>query len=170
MSQLGAATELSGSSAPLALVVLVLSAFVGYRMSVRHYAQRGVTPWRFPSIVWALICLAIGPLGLLMELFAGVTTRPGSMRAPRLDLNGPRTEGRAPVAPLDPQGIGAPAAEAQPVNLAPALMPPRGADGTSPGPFGWYPDVSRRHEYRYFDGKYWGEQVADGGVITHDPL
>jgi hypothetical protein len=166
MSSLAAATEFSGDSAPLALVILVLSAFVGYRMSVRHYAQRGVTPWRFPSIVWGLICLAIGPLGLLMELFAGVTTRPGSMRAPGLGLRGARA---AVPAPLDPElATAAPLAAPTPVVSGP--MPPQGPDGTGPAPFGWYADVTRRHEYRYFDGKYWGAQVADGGVVSEDPL
>jgi hypothetical protein len=36
-------------------------------------------------------------------------------------------------------------------------------------PAGWYPDPSRRHEYRYWDGKDWSAQVSDGGKMVSDP-
>lgn len=36
-------------------------------------------------------------------------------------------------------------------------------------PAGWYIDPSRRHEYRYWDGKDWTPQVSDRGLIASDP-
>lgn len=33
---------------------------------------------------------------------------------------------------------------------------------------GWYPDPSGRHEQRYYDGKSWTSNVADGGKQSHD--
>jgi hypothetical protein len=35
---------------------------------------------------------------------------------------------------------------------------------------GWNPDPTGRHEYRYWDGDRWTDQVADGGVAGSDPL
>jgi len=41
---------------------------------------------------------------------------------------------------------------------------------TSNPPFGWYPDPSKRHEQRYWDGTRWTEHVSDGGQQSTDPL
>jgi hypothetical protein len=35
-------------------------------------------------------------------------------------------------------------------------------------PAGWYPDPSRRHEFRYWDGTHWSLQVSDRGLATTD--
>jgi hypothetical protein len=35
---------------------------------------------------------------------------------------------------------------------------------------GWNPDPTGRHEYRYWDGERWTDQIADGGVAGSDPL
>jgi hypothetical protein len=35
---------------------------------------------------------------------------------------------------------------------------------------GWHPDPSRRHEYRYWNGLVWTDDVADRGVVAVDPL
>ncbi len=37
-------------------------------------------------------------------------------------------------------------------------------------PAGWYPDPMARHEYRYWDGARWTDEVADQGSATLDPL
>jgi len=34
---------------------------------------------------------------------------------------------------------------------------------------GWQPDPHGRHEYRYWDGQEWTDQVSDGGVVSTDP-
>src|SRR6266545_1664744 len=39
----------------------------------------------------------------------------------------------------------------------------------SPMP-GWHPDPTARHDYRYWDGWEWTDDVADGGVTAYDPL
>jgi uncharacterized protein DUF2510 len=40
---------------------------------------------------------------------------------------------------------------------------------SSPTP-GWHPDPTARHDYRYWDGWEWTDDVADGGVTAYDPL
>jgi len=35
---------------------------------------------------------------------------------------------------------------------------------------GWLPDPAGRHQYRYWDGARWTDDVADGGVAATDPL
>lgn len=40
---------------------------------------------------------------------------------------------------------------------------------TAPAP-GWLPDPDARHEYRYWDGSGWTDDVADGGVTSTDPV
>jgi hypothetical protein len=39
--------------------------------------------------------------------------------------------------------------------------------GTAPD---WYPDPAGRHEFRYWDGASWTQNVADGGAQSVDPL
>lgn len=39
-----------------------------------------------------------------------------------------------------------------------------------PTPAGWRPDPSGRHQYRYYDGVAWTDNVADNGEQTVDPL
>jgi hypothetical protein len=37
-------------------------------------------------------------------------------------------------------------------------------------PPGWYPDPSRVHELRYFDGQGWTDHVSDAGTASEDVL
>src|SRR5439155_10777943 len=37
-------------------------------------------------------------------------------------------------------------------------------------PAGWYPDPTRRHELRYWDGYTWLDNVSDKGAAATDPL
>ena len=148
--------------------LLLACAVFGYRISVRHCAVRGVTPWRFPSIVWALICFAIGPIGLIVELLAGATTRPRAEVA--VPATGVRERSDPPLLHQFELSGTAAIAVNLPVAARPQHRPPVGADGQRPAPFGWYPDVTGRHHYRYFDGKYWSDQVADDGLVSLDPL
>jgi hypothetical protein len=40
-------------------------------------------------------------------------------------------------------------------------------NGPAPG---WQPDPTGRHEYRYWDGTKWSDDVSDGGVTANDPV
>lgn len=35
---------------------------------------------------------------------------------------------------------------------------------------GWYPDPTRRHSHRYWDGTAWTSAIADAGVQGEDPV
>jgi hypothetical protein len=41
---------------------------------------------------------------------------------------------------------------------------------TTPMSAGWHPDPTQRHEYRLWDGYTWGDDVADAGVTSKDPM
>lgn len=48
-----------------------------------------------------------------------------------------------------------------------ASMP--AAQTTPAVPADWYPDPSRRYEYRYWDGTKWTDNVSRAGVTYQDP-
>ena len=43
-------------------------------------------------------------------------------------------------------------------------------NGRSAAPADWYPDPTRRHQHRYWDGTAWTHHVADDGKASVDPL
>jgi len=142
-----------------AAFLLVLFAFAGYRYSARNEILRGTTPWHIPSAVWAIICLATGPFGLLLEFVAVRTTKPVSL--PVTVGNGVAAREWTPVTTPDVEPV---AAAAQPGVAA-------ANDGSGKmALFGWYPDPTGRHERRYWDGKGWTNLVEDHLVTTEDPL
>lgn len=68
--------------------------------------------------------------------------------------------------PVPEPAVPAPyAATPAPPGVAP---PPPGPPGTTPA--GWLADPESRHQYRYWDGTRWTDQVADDGVGAVDPL
>lgn len=89
-----------------------------------------------------------------------------------LGLTGP-LPGVAPAAPQQmtsgPPGQMSPAPRFTPgVGVAgPALGVPTAPAGP---PAGWHPDPGGAHEYRYWDGAVWTDQVSDAGVVTSHPL
>lgn len=63
-----------------------------------------------------------------------------------------------------------------PTNVAAPQSPPVAATpfstastGAPAVPANWYPDPSKRHELRYWNGTVWTEHVASGGVQSVDP-
>jgi Protein of unknown function (DUF2510) len=158
---------LANSTDDLVYVVVLACtfAFIGYRSSHRFRSLVGVTPWRLPSVVWAVICFVLQPIGIVVELLAEFTTRPHDLAGPAVSqLAGAPTptavaERAASVTPTP-----APLAEE-----APALSPPVRTEALTPL-FGWYPDVTGRHELRYWDGRRWSEHVKDADVRAIDPL
>ena len=74
----------------------------------------------------------------------------------------PGPQGAMSPAPRFNPGVGVPGpGPGGPVPVAPAAPGP---------PAGWHPDPVGRHEYRYWDGVAWTDQVSDAGVVASDPL
>ena len=44
------------------------------------------------------------------------------------------------------------------------------AHTTATPPPAWYPDPLRAHEFRYWNGTTWTDDVSDAGVVSHAPL
>jgi len=196
-------TGLSGYSTGdivLSLAFASLFALWGYRMSARHRALRGVTPWRLPSAVWAAICFVV-PFGILLEVLAQATTK--SAMGPSISPQANRSQRSfgAVGVQMDRRRAGNGAGEDNPrgaeiassdlgpgddiVNATARLAdhdaasgapasggyPPPPADaGGHTALFGWYPDVTTRHHERYWDGRRWSEHVRDGSVFSTDEL
>jgi hypothetical protein len=164
---------LAGSSGELALSAAFAAVFalLGYRISVRHRMTRGVTPWRLPSIFWAILCAVFQPFGIILELVAEFTTRPQPRPSPTPGGSGPsgrefafggsRATAAETLAPIE--------IAAGPAPYGPVLPPPSDGSGRPPL-FGWYRDVTERHALRYWDGRGWTEHVADDGKASTDPL
>jgi hypothetical protein len=56
-----------------------------------------------------------------------------------------------------------------PAPAAPAPSPPTAPASTGPGAPGWAADPYGRHQWRYWDGARWTDQVADGSTQSTDP-
>jgi hypothetical protein len=162
----------------------VLFAALGYRMSARHRALRGVTPWRLPSFAWAVLCLVLQFVGIAIEVLAELTTRsPYSPAAPAPSAAPSRQDPARRFAPptTSPVAVEPPAPGELPGVLPPGhpvdvlaeqpgrLAPPLDEAGR-PALFGWYGDPTGRHERRYFDGRCWSEHVLDGDALGVDRL
>ncbi len=97
---------------------------------------------------------------------------PGEPRGPAPDTPGRpgATDGRPQHPDSRPLDAGAlapdPTLEAPPRRFPPPLPEPDGRSAL----FGWYPDVTGRHERRYYDGRDWTAFVHDGEVSSTDPL
>lgn len=148
------------------LFALVLAIF-GYRLSQRIRATRGVTPWRIPSAVWALICFFFAPFGFALELIAIVSTR-GETNKQLAATNSAPTTFAPPVA--------TPKTTEEALSVYVPKIPASGYGGPQsdvvgkPALFGWYQDVTGRHEKRYWDGRDWTKFVSDADVINEDSL
>ena len=179
MSIASALSTTIGSQSNTTLVVsgvlaVVISIF-GYRLSQRIRATRGVTPWRIPSLVWALICFFFAPFGFALELIAIVSTKPepGNVQPAHGTSSG--ATGHPVDSVYEPKS-------AKPVSTEEALatytpkIPPSGYGGPQsdllgkPAMFGWYKDVSGRHQLRYWDGRDWTGHVSDNDLPSEDPL
>lgn len=159
----------SKSTIALTVIIAAVVATLGYRLSQRNRMTRGVTPWRIPSIVWAIICFFFAPFGIALELIAIMSTRPATGKLPT-----PKVADAGLVTSYAPPASTLPAAEAVPAYRP--RTPPSGFAAPhsdvlgKPALFGWYPDVAGRHELRYWDGRDWTGHVSDDGTVGEDPL
>jgi hypothetical protein len=157
------------SSPALNLVILAVSvvvAIVAYKSSESFKKKNGVTPWHWPSWLWAfvgflsfLLCAILYSIASRRTKavpFSALGTSPGDLR-PTVT-----TPAYANVAP-DQNGWG----------QVPASSVPRPddnpGDNTEP-PGAWHGDPTGRYAARYWDGAAWTEHVSDGQTTTSDPL
>ena len=73
------------------------------------------------------------------------------------------------VALLAARGQAVVPARARPAPAPAAPPPPVAAPTAAPGAPGWAADPYGRHQWRYWDGNRWTEQVADGSTQSTDP-
>ena len=115
-------------------VLGVVLASVGYFLSERYKRSHGVTPWRVPSSMWAVLLFLLSLIGVVMYLIACFTTRPkagqsGWAGGGQRFGPSPRDAGGVPPGQWDaPRGWGPPPGEWQ--------APPPGYGGAPP-PGGW---------------------------------
>ncbi len=153
-------------------VLAVVISIFGYRLSQRIRATRGVTPWRIPSFVWALICFFFAPFGFALELIAIVSTKPEPRGAHT--AQGGSTTGASRT--TYEQTGSAPTTTEEALAAYAPKTPPSGYGGPQsdqlgkPALFGWYRDVSGHHQLRYWDGRDWTSHVSDDDVESEDPL
>lgn len=154
-------------------IFAVVFAGLGYRISIRHRAVRGVTPWRLPSIVWAIICGLFQAFGIILELIAEWTTRP----QPRPSPSPSNADPARSAFPFAGSRMSTTTEAMPPIEIAPGPTAPAPAvapppdDGSGQAPlFGWYTDPTKRHALRYWDGRQWSDDVADAGKIATDPI
>ena len=147
-------------------VVLLVAALVfgalAFGVSERFRRRHGVTPWRWPSLLWAFI----GFLSLLV--FAILVVIASLQTTKKLEAGaygpGPRANGY-PTGPGHPGWVPPPGVERESGAGPPGLDP--GA-GPVPPP-SWHPDPGGRHQFRYWDGSAWTEYVSDHGHQSSDP-
>ena len=73
---LGLVVNYGGTFLILDFVLGLLFGFFGFRASERYRRANGVTPWRLPSAVWAVLFVVSLLLGGVLFLIARSTTRP----------------------------------------------------------------------------------------------
>jgi hypothetical protein len=184
--------QLTTTESTVVLVLSILGAFLGYRLSENDRKNLGRTPWGLPSLVWALfwfLSLVIGPVLYFIAHWVGVRRArqsppavgpPGPARAMGMVANrGPTVAEQFPAYPqpanVRPVGEvpGGVDASADASSATPASAGPAGSSG-GPGrtetpdggmysPPAWHPDPSGRFHYRWWDGRQWTSQVSTDG-------
>jgi hypothetical protein len=119
-------------------VVGAVLGLVGYFLSERYRRSRGVTPWRVPSGLWAVLLFLLSLIGVVLYLIACFTTRPKTgptnWHPGQRDL-AERSPGPWNAPPSGQWGPGAPQGWDAPVPGG-WQGPPSGY-GDSPPPGGW---------------------------------
>ncbi|MHB1516923.1 MAG: DUF2304 domain-containing protein [Acidimicrobiales bacterium] len=162
--------HLSNGELALVLILSVVWAVLGYRLSERDRLVLGRTPWGLPSLLWALFWFLSLILGLVLYLIAhGVGIRrarrsgtlflPGAMPAAQSSA-----ADRFPAYPRPANGGGTPPGQPHRAPLG-APAPDRQGSVASPSfpPPGWHTDPGGHFDYRWWDGSQWTSYVSKGG-------
>ncbi len=177
---------LSGSQLILVLVLSLVWAWLGYRLSENDRRTLGRTPWGIPSVVWALFWFISLVLGLVLYLIAHAN---GVRRAQQLGVHpgGAVAAGVQSVAerfPAYPQPANSNATPRGPGESGGSTGDATPGTGTTPGAAGsdsgrpggppvlsppaWHPDPSGRFQFRWWDGSEWTSHVATNGQVMID--
>lgn len=159
----------------IGVVLDLLCAFIGYRLSESYRKVLGRTPWGIPSALWALLWFVF-PLGTVLYVIAYFTSGRQTQKNP--PMAGTPHGAPAPSAMERPRGP-ATASELFPAYPRPANSQPRSdpepeevvvpatpqATVVPPtqNPPAWHPDPSGRFHYRWWDGTQWTSQVSTDG-------
>jgi len=144
----------------LALAVVV--AVVAYTSSESFKKKNGVTPWHWPSWLWAVVGFVSLLLCLILFMIASRRTKPVTAPASGStpgDSGQPLPTPAYASAVTDQNGWGQGSAPSVPFPGA-----------TTPSPGVWHADPTGRFASRYWDGARWTEHVSDGNSTTTDPL
>jgi Protein of unknown function (DUF2510) len=174
----------------IGLVLSLVWAWLGYRLSENDRRTLGRTPWGLPSMVWALFWFIFVILGLVLYLIAHTN---GVRRAQQL-RGGPAASavavGPESVAqrfpaypqpansnatPRGPEESGGTTGEGRAAVPEPSResggtgeAPPPAAPPPAVSPPAWHPDPSGRFQFRWWDGREWTSHVAINGQVMVD--
>lgn len=124
------------------LAIWSLVAFLAYRESENFKKKNGVTPWHWPSWVWALVGFFSFVLVAVLLWIARRNTKPAIATAtPAMAGGNSVFQGPAPA------------------HWAPPASPAS-----------WQRDPTGRYASRYWDGSRWTQYVSDGNSTTSDPV
>ncbi len=140
------------------LIVLVIAgavAFVAYRESEKFRRSNGVTPWNWPSWLWAVVGFFSLILCAILITIAKKKTNPVSTRWESSSPGDP-----AAVCPSRAFATVAASGSIPFSATSPPLQPPPA----------WHADPYGRFASRYWDGLRWTEHVSDGNSTSLDPI
>jgi Protein of unknown function (DUF2510) len=112
------------------------------------------------------LCGLLGAIGSIGETGEFESTVPEKIGEVMLLLGGGAAAAAAALLALRGQGLFPAPVRPAP---APAMAPPTAPPAAAPGSPGWAADPYGRHQWRYWDGSRWTDQVADGSTQSTDP-
>jgi hypothetical protein len=112
------------------------------------------------------LCGLLGAIGSIGETREFESTVPEKIGEVMLLLGGGAAAAAAALLALRGQGLFPAPVRPAP---APAMAPPTAPPAAAPGSPGWAADPYGRHQWRYWDGSRWTDQVADGSTQSIDP-
>jgi hypothetical protein len=168
------------------LVLSVVWAALGYRLSENDRKNLGRTPWGLPSAVWALFWFLSLILGLVLYLIAhsgavrraqqlpptsgSTLTGPSggsvysSRKVPTVAEQFPAYPQPANSRPADPeQSEAVPGARSEAESPAVPTEVTQVTQSWPHSPPAWHPDPSGRFHFRWWDGSQWTSQVSTDG-------